>query len=730
MAPTIIKRYLIALNQHKLIGIATFALVTGISGVIAIGQEPPPPPTPQYKAQGVLSISTAPSILSETGVQINQQGTQIKPENLLTEEVVQPALAVAEAKPQEFKDKLKLEAGETDIKLEYEDQDPIKAKKTLEVLMQKMVVHSRSVNTARLRAIQDSIQERLPKAKEELTSAEQKLERYVRVEGAELLASQDGSLVASITGSQQQQRDIQIQTEAIETQINSLVRRLGLTPDQAYTSSALSADPIIADLRAKILDAETQLTILGRDLRPAHPTMVELREDLDAYEQLLSQRANEVIGGNGIGEPLTPTKIRQDSNLDPVRQQLANQLVALRTQQETLRSQLATLKRTEGELRQKYQNFPNKQLEQRRLEQELQRKQEFYNKLQAALADAEAAEAETVSNLSIALAAQVSDITPPTQAPASRGVILGGGVFFGLIAAGGLIFLLATLDNTFYTPGEVRELLAEYDVSLLGELPRVGSGSRQKGGTGIINKPDSPYLEFYELFRSNLRRFGKQPLKVVLITSTVEAEGKTVSAYNLAIASAQAGKRTLLVEADFRSNSYAHLLQVTPDSDARVQPIRYYSPVSGCVRLVPDIENLYIVPSPGAQKQAVAILESSELRQFLQDARTRFDFVVIDTPSLSRCNDARLLEPLADGMILVTRPGYTEENILSTALEELTEAEPSSLLGAVINCVDKPISVTGMGEVGSYYEEEIEYEETEEDDGSTTTTVTTDVTRS
>ncbi len=62
--------------------------------------------------------------------------------------------------------------------------------------------------------------------------------------------------------------------------------------------------------------------------------MMQLQRELESSEQLLEQRADEVIGGNGQGTPLVSETIRQDSNLDPARQQLAQTLVSLQTQRE------------------------------------------------------------------------------------------------------------------------------------------------------------------------------------------------------------------------------------------------------------------------------------------------------------------------------------------------------------------------------------------------------------
>ncbi|QYO65047.1 tyrosine-protein kinase family protein [Leptolyngbya sp. 7M] len=137
------------------------------------------------------------------------------------------------------------------------------------------------------------------------------------------------------------------------------------------------------------------------------------------------------------------------------------------------------------------------------------------------------------------------------------------------------------------------------------------------------------------------------------------------------------------------SLSWPHKLAVDPES--LVEPLRYYGNLSDCVRLVPEIENLYVVPSAGPQRHAAAILESSEMRRLLEDARGRFDLVILDTPALNRCNDALLLEPYTDGIALVTRPGYTEEGLLNETVREFVESDQIRFLGAIINAAEIPL---------------------------------------
>ncbi|MEQ9354592.1 GumC family protein [Coleofasciculus chthonoplastes] len=717
MTIPLIKRYLIALDRYKFIGIGVFALITGGAGVVAI--MPSPPSAISYEGWAALSVTT-PQIFSQTGEQIKQVGTQgLTEQNLLQENVIKATAIAVGGNPKEIQENTKVElkgVGKespvpSHVLVFYNDDDPEQAAKTVEVLMQKMIEQSRLINSGRLQAIIDSIETRSAEAENELKQAQEELETFNRIEGAALALAEDNSLLAQINANQQQQRQVQQTLEGIESQMASLQKRLGLTADQAYTNSALSADPTIAGLRGQLQQIETQIKLLkSQGYRDQHPNLEELQRQQRTYEAMLGKRAAEVIEGNGLGEALTPSRIRIGSSLDPTRQQLANQLVSLSTQRDTLQDQLETTKRIGQELLQDYQQIPTRQLEQVRLAQQFQLKQNFYNTLQSKLIDAKAAEAETVSYLSL-------DQGPGVQQKGGKEstnpiVILAGGTFVGLIAAAGVILILAILDSKLYAAKEIQQLLAQHDVPVLAELPVVMSIDPDLGQTGILLKSSSPYLEVYERFRSKLCSGEHKSLKVVLIASTVKGEGKSTTAYNLAIASAHAGKRTLLIEADLRSPSQAHFHHVTPEPEAKTQPLPYYGSKSACIQLAPNIQNLYIVPSPGPQKQAAAILESREFQQLIRDARNRFDFVVIDSPALSLSNDTLLLEPLADGMVLVTRPGYSEKSILNLAAQELTETEPSPLLGAIINGADTsiPVNATEVEE-----DIELEYEEEEED---------------
>ncbi|MEO0540460.1 MAG: cobalamin biosynthesis protein CobQ [Cyanobacteria bacterium P01_A01_bin.105] len=705
MVSPFVKRYLLAVNRYRWAGLASFLAILGASGVVAF--QPPPPE--QFYTEVILADNAPLVTFTATGPQVQQQGEGIINEDLLLSDILleQVSAQLAQRGINLTTDQIRLDAqvevagGEGEgrrVAVRYFGDNPETTETVVAILFPGMIELSRATNKARLQSIIDALNERLPSIEGELRQAEQGLEAYDRQEGPAIQAALDGTVLGGITGSQQQFQQNLIALAGIDAEMQSLQQQLGLTPEQAYAASALSADPIIANLRAQIYDAETQVTLLANSgYREEHPAVQELLRSLNSFNSLLAARAQEVISGGGQGRAIpSGQQVRRNSSLDPARAALANQLVGLDTQRKSILQQQRVLQQTAQQLTQQYAVLPNKQLERERLAYQVALKRALYDQIQARIVDAEAAEAETVSSLDLVTPPATVSAEPETPNPVV--VLLAGGLI-GLVVGGGIIFLLDMLDGTIRTPEDLEGLLREQDVPILAAIPPLRM--RPAKAAPILIQADTQYQESYERFLSKLRLTGADNgsaigPRVVLMTSTRENEGKSVNAYNLAISAARAGRRTLLVEADLRTPSKVQYLGLDIDSQAMLEPLRYYGGHLGeNVRMVPFVENLYVAASPGPQRQAAGILESSEMRRFLEDAKGRFDMVVLDTPSLSRCDDALLLESQTDGIILVTRPGMTEKAILTTVLEDLDINEDVELLGAIINDADTSFGITG-----------------------------------
>lgn len=715
MAPPIVTRFLISLDENKLIGFLLSLLITGIAVVVALQQKAPVQEEESYRAIGRLSLSNPLPTFTVAGQELQTQGESINLTTLLSPQVLQYVVDRLKSdgynfsigKIQDIITKKKLvvnlpEVGEAQaptrlITLEYKDQTtPSEVRQVLTVFMEELVAESYRINTSQLQTRITSLEERLDVVLGQLTDAEKRFYQYITTDGSTLITIQNGSLFGGITSAQQQKRQLEVILAGIEAEIKTLEKQLGLNPKEAYTSSALSNDPIIAGLRAQILEVELQLELLSKDLRPEHPTIVELKKQKKVNEKLLEERADEVIGKDGIFEPLTKD-VRRAMNLDASRSLLANRLVALQSERDSLRQQFKSVSDIETGLKKEYELFPDKQIKQARLVQEVQSQRILYQTIFAALTDARSAEVEADSSLSIAQAPFLVPVTAEEKETINPVLIIGIGAVLGILSALGLIFLLATLDERLHTPEELREALSEKSIPILAELPVVQSLTSSGRSIPMVLDSHSEYLPYYERFRSNIRRFEAENTKIILITSISNNEGKSVSAYNLAIAYAYAGKRTLLIEADLRDKNPFSRQYFGIDLGREVSdnPLSYYdlhpngrdSFQDQMIKRIPEIPNFSIIPSPGFQQQAAAIIESSEMQVLLKYARTQYDIIIFDTPSLDRCNDALLLERSVDGIILVTRPSITQRNLLNTTIDEFLEAE-LPLIGIAINEVD------------------------------------------
>jgi capsular exopolysaccharide synthesis family protein len=650
------KRYLIAFDRYRWLVLASFVVVIGASEVVALKTKA----SPIYVANGTLTYNGSSALLSTNNNQMQQQEQILSEDILLSNKLIENVAKDTQNSIEQIRKNInvdlpeKTQTGELKtsvITVKYKDTDPQWAKKTLLAVMKNMEQQSLEQNTNALQSIKKNINGSLEGMEKELKQAEAALAKHDRMHNSESITVEKDNLIKAIADNQTQQQLLQQKLSSIDAQT------IGALYSQAFITFTFSTDPSIAKLLEQINQTELKLAELQSVFLPTHPNVIKLQEQLTTDNERLQRRAAEAV--------------------------------------RSLRQQLNGLKQSEVQLKRKYTSVSDKQRKRSPFEQQVQRQKALYEPLVAKLKEVEMLETVTVSSW---VAQEPSVALEKGFFSQSTPVILGMGALLGVLVGGGLIVLLGSLEREFQIWEEIADLLQERQMHLLGVLPLIGSEAGSQ--TLPVISPNSPYLEFYERCRINLRSFGGKALKVVLLSSTVNFEGKTVSAYNLGVVSARAGKKTLIVEADLRSPSQSQSLGVTPPENV-VEPLQYYGNPNQYIRSVPAIENLYILPSPGLVQQTTEILESNEIQLLLKFARSNFDLVILDTPALGFFNDALLLEPYSDGIVLVTRPQYTEKKLLAEAIAQLTGSE-MRLLGVIINGIEIPVPYS---EVAEYQED-------------------------
>ncbi|PSB20390.1 hypothetical protein C7B65_08100 [Phormidesmis priestleyi ULC007] len=678
-----LKRYLAALNQYKWAGLTSFACISAIAGVATTRL-----PETTHLAQGKLLYKPIVEAAPATGTQAVAQNSVPGIESLISDQLLQQTSDTLEAKhqsivPNELRNRIKLEKDpkqENRILIQSQDSNAEQAKLVVESFVNTVSNQSLAHKRKEVEASLKLLEKRKALLRNNLRVAEEKLREFGRREKPAIQAAVDGSLVSAITTIQQQQRQFRQQLEGTNAEIASLQNQLGMTPQQAYVASALSADPTIANLTTKIADIKSQVEVQRRELQPKHPDIIALQYQQQVNETQLQRRVAEIAGANRGSSPVQMVALRRVSNLDKARQDLANKLVNLQTQRDRLAQELGILSRSEPELRQNYQDGTELKLEQEKLTKEVARYRETFDQTEKQLAAAELKKAETRSDWASEGTPQVKEIS---NGLLNRPVILLAGGVLGVLIAGTTVLLLDILGGRLLIPEEVQAILQQR-VPFLGVLPHLSKQAEQK--FPVLIKTDSPDLDAYELLRSSLHRHSQnQPLKMVVLSSTRKGEGKTIAAYNLAIASARAGKKTLLIEADLRTSSQVQMLGVPTYQSEELGSLPEGMQIES-VQPVPHIKNLFVLPSSGCVEQVTEVLDSSQMQELLKLARDEFEFVVIDATAL-RFSDALLIEPLTDGLVLMTRPSYTDRRSFKVVIEKLTEFSDIKLLGVVMNNV-------------------------------------------
>jgi capsular exopolysaccharide synthesis family protein len=185
----------------------------------------------------------------------------------------------------------------------------------------------------------------------------------------------------------------------------------------------------------------------------------------------------------------------------------------------------------------------------------------------------------------------------------------------------------------------------------------------------------------------------RMPLKTLLVTSALPAEGKTFVAANLAQTfMRQHERRILIIDADLRWSRMHALLGAPADPGLTEYLQGQATPAQILQRGLQD--NLYFIPGGKSAPNPAELLHSGRFKVLLDSLAPLFDWVILDSPPAVPVSDASLLADLCDGVVLVVRAGVTPFDVAQKISVEYREKR---LVGVVLNRVDKRHAETAYG---------------------------------
>jgi len=289
----------------------------------------------------------------------------------------------------------------------------------------------------------------------------------------------------------------------------------------------------------------------------------------------------------------------------------------------------------------------------------------------------------------------------PSRPAKTRNVALA--FLVGLVGGIGLALMREYLDNTVKTPDDIETLARLPSLAVVpqfagtngnGKRPGLLQGFSSNGHEKRIelvaqHLPKSQMSEAFRALRTSiLLSQADHPPQVILVTSALPREGKTTAAANLAVTLAQLGDSTVLVDADLRKPGIGRLLNLGTGKYAGLSS--YLAGVS-TLDLVsiphPAIPNLAAIPTGPLPPNPADLLSSHKLAEAIAELRTKYKFIVIDSPPIMAATDAVILSVQVDGVLLVVRSGETPKEAF-TRTRDLLNSVKCHILGVVLNAVD------------------------------------------
>jgi capsular exopolysaccharide synthesis family protein len=277
---------------------------------------------------------------------------------------------------------------------------------------------------------------------------------------------------------------------------------------------------------------------------------------------------------------------------------------------------------------------------------------------------------------------------PQEKSWPSRSRMLLLGIFFGGLLAVGFCFFLDYMDTTVKGEADVRSLLNGF---VIGGVPSAEAEAGEVAFDDLfaVNKPRSHFAEAFRSARTALAfSMVDKPLRSVVVTSAMPAEGKTLTAVNLAVAHAQAGKRTLLIDADLRKPRVHAVFNGR--SDVGLSNLLASGKLESETAIVQaGIDNLFYMTSGPVPPNPVELLDSERFGRRLEEWLKKYEMIVFDAPPMLNLADALVIGKHMDGAVLVVRTFVTNKYAAQQVARQIA-ASKIKLLGVLLNNVDMP----------------------------------------
>lgn len=256
-----------------------------------------------------------------------------------------------------------------------------------------------------------------------------------------------------------------------------------------------------------------------------------------------------------------------------------------------------------------------------------------------------------------------------------KNIILLASFLLALVLPVGVIYLLDLLQYKIRTRGDVDRLT---QVPVLGEIPTYESP--EKGNIVVSDNSNTEMDEAFRMIRTRLMLSLKLKDKVVVFTSTVSGEGKTFAAINTAISLSLLGKKVLLVGMDLRIPRLHDYMDVSNRMGLSSYLSEYETDIEKVIFRTSFSEYLWVLPAGPIPPNPAELLSRQVLDETIDELRSMFDYIIIDSAPVSLVSDTLSINRIADANVYLCRANYSSKMNLKYANELMAKGELKNML--------------------------------------------------
>ncbi len=273
---------------------------------------------------------------------------------------------------------------------------------------------------------------------------------------------------------------------------------------------------------------------------------------------------------------------------------------------------------------------------------------------------------------------EIYDPAEPSRKPVrpNIGLNVALGILVGLVVGVGLAFFIEYLDTSVKTIDDVEQALG---APVLGVIP-------QNVGSLLEEGPDSPHAEAYRVLRTNVLFSRKSDEATTMtVVSGGAGEGKSTTIFNLSAIFAQQNNKVLVVDSDLRRPSLHKIVGVS-NSKGLTDVLMNQTQLEDVIQTT-SMPSLDFLPSGKLPSSSMGILNSNQMKRFVQEVKSRYDYVFFDSPPIMGVSDASILASEVDMAVLVIQ--YRKyPQAMTVRAKQMVEKVGGNLLGVVLNNIN------------------------------------------